>query len=219
MGKIYFGLYLVLIRIKSFFSKIKFRMFGASIGKNVVIHKVSICGYPNKINIENNCTLHDGTKIIINKEGNLKIKDNTLLSYNVILVPGKGSISIGENTMIAANTYIVNNDHSVDENLSVRNSGHVIKNIHIGDNVWVGANCSILKGVIIGEGSVIGAGSIVTKTIPPYSIAFGNPCKVIKPRYKKSILLKKLIEEGYSKDKIDSIFNEMKSLNDFKNDF
>ena len=219
MGKIYFGAYLLLIKIKSFFSKLKFRVFGATIGKNVVMHNVDICGYPNKINIGNKCTLHDGVKIIINKEGNLEIKEKTLLSYNVILVAGKGSISIGENTMIAANTYIVNNDHSIGENLSVRSSGHIIKDIHIGDNVWIGANCSILKGVSIGEGSIIGAGSIVTKSIPPYSIAFGNPCKVIKLRYNKSVLLKKLMEEGYSKNKIDIIFNKMKNSCNFKDDF
>jgi len=41
-----------------------------------------------------------------------------------------------------------------------------------------------LTGVTIGKGTVIGAGSVVTKSIPEYSIAVGNPAKVIKRRIK-----------------------------------
>jgi len=50
----------------------------------------------------------------------------------------------------------------------------------IGANCWIGAGTIVLGAVTIGHGSIIGAGSIVTKNIPPFSIAVGNPCKVIK---------------------------------------
>ena len=50
----------------------------------------------------------------------------------------------------------------------------------IGDNVWIGAGAIILPGVTIGNNVVIGAGSVVTKNIPAYSLAVGNPCRVIK---------------------------------------
>jgi lipopolysaccharide O-acetyltransferase len=50
----------------------------------------------------------------------------------------------------------------------------------IGDNVWIGESVMILPGVKIGRGSVIGAGSVVTKSIPEFSIAVGNPAKVVK---------------------------------------
>ena len=50
----------------------------------------------------------------------------------------------------------------------------------IGVNVWIGAGTTVLGKVIIGHGSVIGAGSVVTKDIPPFSIAVGNPCRIIK---------------------------------------
>jgi galactoside O-acetyltransferase len=52
--------------------------------------------------------------------------------------------------------------------------------IKIGDNAWIGINCIILKGVTIGEGAIIGAGSVVTRDIPAWTIAGGNPAKVIK---------------------------------------
>lgn len=50
----------------------------------------------------------------------------------------------------------------------------------IGDNVWIGGNVVICPGVHIGDNCVIGAGSVVTKDIPSWSIAAGNPCKVIR---------------------------------------
>lgn len=52
--------------------------------------------------------------------------------------------------------------------------------IIIKDKVWIGFNCIIMKGVTIGEGAVIAAGSVVTKDVPDYAVAGGNPAKVIK---------------------------------------
>jgi maltose O-acetyltransferase len=47
-------------------------------------------------------------------------------------------------------------------------------------NVWIGRNCLVLPGTVIGENSVIAAGSIVTRSIPPNSVAAGNPATVIR---------------------------------------
>ena len=54
-----------------------------------------------------------------------------------------------------------------------------ISNVVIGEGTWIGENVSIL-GCSIGKQCVIGAGSIVTKDIPDYCVAVGNPAKVIK---------------------------------------
>jgi len=54
------------------------------------------------------------------------------------------------------------------------------KPIIIKSKVWIGFNVIILKGVTIGEGAVIGAGSVVTRDIPAWTVAAGNPAKVIK---------------------------------------
>lgn len=56
-------------------------------------------------------------------------------------------------------------------------------NINIGNDVWIGQNVLILPGTNIGNGAVIGAGSVVAGKIPAYSIAVGNPCRVIKMRF------------------------------------
>ena len=52
--------------------------------------------------------------------------------------------------------------------------------ITIGDNVWLGGNTVVCPGVHIGDNVVIGAGSVVTKDIPDWSIAAGNPCRVVR---------------------------------------
>lgn len=51
--------------------------------------------------------------------------------------------------------------------------------IHICHDVWIGTNVTILNGVTIGEGAIIGAGSVVREDIPAWSVAYGNPCKVV----------------------------------------
>ena len=58
----------------------------------------------------------------------------------------------------------------------------------IGNDVWIGQNVTILPGVHIGDGAIIGANSVVTKDIPAYHIAAGNPCKVIRKRFSEELI-------------------------------
>jgi acetyltransferase-like isoleucine patch superfamily enzyme len=66
-------------------------------------------------------------------------------------------------------------------------------NVSIGNDVWIGYGVTILSGVHIGDGAVIGAGSVVAKDIPPYAIAAGNPCHIVKYRFGEETI-KKLLE-------------------------
>jgi acetyltransferase-like isoleucine patch superfamily enzyme len=50
----------------------------------------------------------------------------------------------------------------------------------IGSGTWIGANAVVMADV--GEGAVVGAGSVVTRPVPPYAIAAGNPAQVIRYR-------------------------------------
>ena len=52
--------------------------------------------------------------------------------------------------------------------------------ITIEDNAWIGGGAILLPGVTIGKGSVVGAGSVVTRDVPQYCVAVGNPCRVIR---------------------------------------
>lgn len=92
-----------------------------------------------------------------------------------------GSIKIGNNVSCAGNIFITSENHGLNPMTESFNDNELeISNIVIEDGVWIGEKVIILPGVTIGKKSIIGAGSIVTKDIPPYTIAVGNPAKVIK---------------------------------------
>ena len=91
-------------------------------------------------------------------------------------------IIIGNHVAVGANSIIVDTDfHPLDP--AIRrlkpNCGETAPVI-IEDDVFIGMNCLILKGVTIGKGSVIGAGSVVTRDIPRYVIAAGNPSHIVR---------------------------------------
>lgn len=113
---------------------------------------------------------------------NISIGRNTTITELVQLIGG-GGIEIGDWVDIAHGVSIVSSDHGFSsslEHIRLQNLNH--GKVVIENDVWIGCGAKILKGVTIGKGSVIGAGSVVTKNIPPYSIAVGNPCRVIKKR-------------------------------------
>ena len=57
-----------------------------------------------------------------------------------------------------------------------------------GNDVWIGQNVTVMPGVHIGDGAIIGTNSVVAKDIPPYSIAVGNPCRVVRKRFDDELI-------------------------------
>ena len=90
-----------------------------------------------------------------------------------------GMARIGDNCQFAPNVGIYTAGHPVHP--ATRNSLYEYGfDITIGDNVWIGANSVVLPGVTIGSNCVIGPGSVVNRSIPEWSVAAGNPCRVIR---------------------------------------
>ena len=94
-------------------------------------------------------------------------------------------VEIGEYTTMGARTYITDHTHGTvepeDLKLPPRHRKLYSKGpVVIGKYVSIGEGCIILPGVTIGDHAVIGANAVVTKDIPPYAVAAGNPAKVIK---------------------------------------
>lgn len=93
------------------------------------------------------------------------------------------TIRIGRNTMIGPDCAILDSDFHVawpPEARADMSGDELDAPVTIGDNVWLGARCLVLKGVDIGENCVIAAGSVVVNSIPPNSLAGGNPARVLK---------------------------------------
>lgn len=89
-------------------------------------------------------------------------------------------LTLGKNVMMGPECLFYSTSHKFDK-AAKRFEGYTeIKPIVIGDDVWIGRRAIIMGGVTIGQGAIIGAGAVVTKNIPPYTLAAGNPAVVKK---------------------------------------
>lgn len=121
--------------------------------------------------IENYCTVNNGV-------GEVIIGSNTLIGMGNTLI---GPIHIGNNVIFAQNIVASALNHEYrDPLIPIQQQPILTAPIHIEDDCWIAANAVITAGVTIGKHSVIAAGAVVTKNIPPFSVAVGNPAKVLK---------------------------------------
>lgn len=74
------------------------------------------------------------------------------------------------------------------------------KHSKIGSDVWIGNNVNLIAGVNIGDGAIIGAGSVVSKDVPPFVVAAGNPCRIIRERFTNDVLTRVLRNQWYLYD-------------------
>lgn len=113
----------------------------------------------------------------------MSIGDNSGVGINAKI---HGRVSIGKNVMMGPDCIIYTKNHAF-ENTSVpmcQQGFQEEKPVFIDDDVWIGGRVIILPGVHISSGAIVGAGAVVTRDIPPYAIAGGNPARVLKFRNK-----------------------------------
>ena len=131
------------------------RIFGAELGKNVLLKPVVNIKYPWFLSIGNNVWI--GENVWIDNLANVSLGDNVVLSQGSFLLTGNHDYKKAAFDLI-------------------------LGEIRIEDGVWVGANSLVSPGVSLGSHSVIGAGSVVTGDTQPYSIYQGNPAKFRRDR-------------------------------------
>jgi acetyltransferase-like isoleucine patch superfamily enzyme len=116
--------------------------------------------------------------IINNAVGDIVIGNHTRIGVGNTII---GPVTIGNKVNLAQNVVVSGLNHNFgDINQTIVEQGVNTKKIVIHDDVWIGANSVVLAGVTIGEHVVVGGGSVVTKDISPYSVAMGNPARVVK---------------------------------------
>lgn len=163
----------------------------AFVGRNVLLSKDIYFKNPKYIKIGNKCQIgpecrieawdyYAGKKFNPQIEFGIDVRINSKCHIGAI-----NKISIGNNVLIGSNVMIMDHSHGKNEYGEMKlhpskrqlySKGPVI----IGCNCWLGENVVVLPNVSIGDFSVIGANAVVTKDIPPFSVAVGNPAKVVK---------------------------------------
>lgn len=112
---------------------------------------------------------------------NVSIGDDTFIGHQVLITGNQNDkITIGSFVDIAPRALILSGTHEVDM-ISSHSAGEGVGGeVTVHDGAWIGANATVLPGVTIGKKAVIGAGSVVSRDIPAYCVAIGNPCRPIK---------------------------------------
>lgn len=58
----------------------------------------------------------------------------------------------------------------------------------VGNDVWIGQNATVMPSIHIGDGAIIAANSVVTRDVPAYRIAGGNPIQIIRKRFDDELI-------------------------------
>lgn len=131
------------------------KMFG-SVGENVWINQ------PLMLTVGSTVTIGDGTYI----NAGLTLIDDC-------------RVTIGKGCLFGTNVTLCTTGHPIDPEERAKCTMYSFP-ITIGDGAWIGAGAIILPGIHIGKYAVIGAGSVVTKDVPDYTVAAGNPCRLLR---------------------------------------
>ncbi len=132
-------------------------------------HIIDDCG--KEVNIERYATF----------SRHISLGDYSGIGYKCHIPAG---VKIGSHVMMGPEVVFYTSNHKFDRTdipIDAQGFGENKPPI-IGSDVWIGRRVIILPGVEIGDGCVIGAGAVVSKSIPPYSVAVGNPARVVKSR-------------------------------------
>ena len=156
---------------------------GISINSKIRISKTGA-----QISLGKSCYIAHGTILIAESMGDsasnvlLKIGAGSAINEYCNIRAAGASIYIGSNTIIAEFVTLISSNYIIDKDIEPSSAGWDLSNsgIVVGDGVWIGANSVILPGVTIGDRAVIGAGAIVTKDVPAFAIAVGNPAKILR---------------------------------------
>jgi acetyltransferase-like isoleucine patch superfamily enzyme len=136
-----------------------------------------------KIKVAKSAEVLVGANLICENGGIIEIGEDCFVNDFCSISAYSNIIRIGKGVLVGPGTVMHTVHHHFERtDIPIWKQGCDGKPILVEDDVWIGAHCTILGGVTIGAHSIIGANSLVNKDIPPYSIAYGVPCKVRRRR-------------------------------------
>ena len=112
----------------------------------------------------------------------IELGKGVVIRPHSMLFASTAKIVIEDYVLLGSGIQIYTNNHKFsDPTIPIYFQDHdEDQEVIIKEGSWIGANAIILPGVTIGKNSVVGAGSIVTKDIPDFTVAVGNPARVVK---------------------------------------
>ncbi|PGH08927.1 hypothetical protein GX51_00984 [Blastomyces parvus] len=111
---------------------------------------------------------------------NIRVGAGAFINFNCVILD-TCLVTIGARALLGPNVSIYSGTHPLDPALRNGTKGPELgKEVHIGEDCWIGGNVDILPGVTIGKGATIGAGSVVTKDVPAFHVAAGNPARILR---------------------------------------
>ena len=121
--------------------------------------------------IEDFCTVNNGS-------GDVILGDRVRIGIGSVII---GPVTMCNGSGLGQHVFVAGFNHGY-ENGNIKSSKQplVIRPVIIEEEAHIGANSVVVAGVRIGKRSQVGAGSVVTKDVPPFSVAVGNPARVIK---------------------------------------
>ena len=121
------------------------------------------------------CLIYGSAKIYV--PWNMTMGDAVCFGPRVEIYD-KDKVTIGNGVIVSQDAWLCTASHDItDPRMAL-----TLKPISIGNDVWIAARASVLPGVTIGDGGVVGACAAVAKDVPPWSVAVGNPARVVKTR-------------------------------------
>jgi len=114
----------------------------------------------------------------------LELGSNIDIGWQTTIAVGK-TVTIGDNVRIAGKAFLAGYPgHPLEAGARSKgfpDNDEQAKDIVLEDDVWLATNVSVMAGVTIGKGTIVASGSVVTKSLPCFVLAGGNPAKIIRP--------------------------------------
>lgn len=133
--------------------------------------------------------LYDNVRLVLgdpeqHPDTGLRLADDVIVNVGCYL-SGEGGLQVDAGVLVGAGVKILSAGHAFDGaelDAAIWRNPLTYARVHVQCGAWLAAGVMLLPGVTVGAGAVVGAGSVVTRSVPDFAVAAGNPARVIRYR-------------------------------------